>query len=93
MADVKTRRWAWGGYFIALGMYWAVTGVRAYVLWRHADVHHASVPTGLLTNLALPFAGEVGVLTLWLAVATTLAAVGIRELRSTATAPMPGETS
>lgn len=68
---------------IAVGLYLATSGIRAYVLWMKAEAHDRVVSTGLLTDLAEPFVGKVGVLTLWLVAGAALVLMGVRRCKST----------
>ena len=73
--DFKRFRWLED---IAVGLYLATSGIRAYVVWMNADAHDRAVPTGLVTDLAEPFVGEVGVLTLWLVACAACVLPGLR---------------
>jgi hypothetical protein len=82
MRGLDFKRFGWL-VNIAFGLYFATSGIRAYVLWMNADAHDHSVPTGLLTDLAEPFVGEVGVLTLWLVAGAAWVLLGVRGCKST----------
>ena len=81
MRGLDFKRFGWL-VDIAVGLYLAASGIRAYVLWMNADAHDRVVPTGLLTDLAEPSVGEVGVLTLWLVAGAACVLMGLRGCKS-----------
>jgi hypothetical protein len=81
MRGLDFKRFGWL-VDIAVGLYLATSGIRAYVLWMNAGAHDRVVPTGLPTDLAEPFVGKVGVLTLWLVAGAACVLMGLRGWRS-----------